>query len=64
MIGINDAKQLARRENRTGVVVFHFDLENDDFGFASYGKNRAHCQKMREWAGRVMDATEAGDIDI
>jgi hypothetical protein len=38
------------------VIVFHVDAQEDEWGYASYGKDRAHCEAARKLADVMYEA--------
>ena len=48
-----DAKEIAKKYNKSGVVIFHF--RGNEFGYASYGINEEHCEMMKRFAEVVYD---------
>lgn len=57
---IQDAKDLAYKYRKQGVIVFHVDKKA--FGFASYGMTRQQCDEMRK-LGDVMYAATMKHIE-
>lgn len=45
-----------------GVVIFF--VRGDDFGFASYGKNRQQCRRFGDFADTVADKIVAEEIKL
>jgi hypothetical protein len=59
---IADAKELATRHRRRGVIVLSFGAA--DFALASYGHTRADCAAMRGVVEQVAGLIEAGTLAV
>lgn len=53
---IQDAKQIAKRCGKTGVVIFFLDDRTGDFGFSSYGIDVERCRQMKSFGDVVFNA--------
>jgi hypothetical protein len=53
---IADAKAVAKKHGKDGIIIFHLDKSKGVFGYASYGRDRAQCQEMQDLADRMFDA--------
>lgn len=60
-VTINEAKVLAKKHGKLGVVIFSFE-EDGRFAFVSYGKNRQTCRAMGVWADMIFDLVESGEM--
>lgn len=45
---VNEAKALAKKHGKTGIIIFHFD--DNRMGYASYGNTRSECAYVRKLA--------------
>ena len=61
---INDAKALAMKYRKLGVMVLHFGGRNMQYGGASYGMTRRHCDAMGKLLDRIMELIDQGIIDV
>jgi hypothetical protein len=57
---VEDAKKIAEKYNKDGVIVFHINFSDRDkkagWGYASYGSNKALCQATRKLADQMADS--------
>lgn len=58
---ITDARCMARRYGKEVLVIFHF--RGGRFGYASYGENRALCDRAGEFAEAIAGRLEVGEIE-
>lgn len=60
---IADAKALAYKYRKQGVIILHFD--GGTFGTASYGMTRAKCEEMREISELIFQKfIDAGGAEV
>jgi hypothetical protein len=52
------AEEVAKRHGKDAVIVFHVDAQESQWGYASYGKDRAHCEAARGLADAMYEAGE------
>lgn len=55
---VNDAKALAKKYGKDGIVIFHVSFANGTQGYASYGKSPALCATMARVADEMYNAAE------
>ena len=60
---IDDAKAIAIRRHAAGVIVFAFDLDGG-YGAASYGENRAQCQRFGKVLDAIAEHLDSGSIAV
>lgn len=61
---ITEAKAIAQRIGADGVIAFAFAFDSDQFGYASYGQDRARCDRMHRVAERIVKLIDAGVISL
>ena len=49
------AEEIARHHGKDAVIVFHVDTQEGQWGYASYGKDRAHCESARRLADAMYE---------
>lgn len=54
---ITDAKMIAQRFDLPKAIVI-FQLPDGRWGYASYGKDKAHCERARRSADLALDAIQ------
>ena len=59
---ITDAKELATRYRKRGVIVFHVGAGR--FGFTSYGMTRKDCDALRSVVDKIADMIQDGTITV
>ncbi len=59
---IADAKAIASKYGKDGVVILHFDIAKGDFGIASWGADRARCDAMKSIGNQIFDRIASGEI--
>ena len=59
---IEDAKQLVKRDNLDGAIIFFF--RDSKYGYAEYGKDRALCAAMKQIADQVYEEIQTGQIHV
>lgn len=60
-----DCEALSKKYRRDGVIILHFYLtERCEFGYASYGKNKKHCDLMKIIADQIYDKILSGEIKM
>ena len=52
----DEAERIANRHQKDAVIVFHIDVEAGEWGYASYGKDRPHCDAARQLADAMYEA--------
>ena len=63
MITKKDAKEFAKKHRKDGVIVFYFDFnQRIEFGYASYGKDKNHCDSTKAIADEIFDKIMNGEI--
>jgi hypothetical protein len=50
------AEEVAKRHEKDVVIVFHVDAHEGEWGYASYGKDRAHCEAAQGLADTMYEA--------
>lgn len=62
---VEDAKKLAQKYGKDGVIIFHFKFHRADkeggWGYASYGKNKNLCKRVKRLADLMADAVFGKD---
>ena len=53
------ARDYAKRFNKHVVIIFHIDAD-EQFGYASYGRNKALCAQARTLADMMYNAAIEG----
>lgn len=60
-----DCEVLSKKYRRDGVIIFHFDFDlKIELGYASYGKDKKYCDKMKAIAEQIYDKIMNGEIGI
>ena len=59
---IKTAEYVAKKYNMEKVVIFFF--KDDQFGVASYGKDRDHCRQAGKFADDIFDQIEDDNFEL
>jgi hypothetical protein len=57
-LNIHDVKQVVNKNGVQGGFVILFDFDNDKVAGVSYGKDKALCDRVKEWMEICIDAIE------
>lgn len=56
---VEDARKIAEKYGKDGVIVFHINFSDRDkkagWGYASYGKNKSLCDAIKSLADQMVD---------
>ena len=52
---ISEAKALAKKHDKTHVVIFHFNTNTGKIGYASYGVTKKECAEARQIGDMVFE---------
>ncbi|KKN59943.1 hypothetical protein LCGC14_0536930 [marine sediment metagenome] len=57
-----DCEVLSKKHGRDGVIIISFNFEKGEFGYASYGKDKKYCDKMKAIADQIYDKIINGEF--
>ena len=50
-IRIEQAREISKKYKKDALIIFYF--EGDKFGYVSYGKDKLHCERIKNLAEKL-----------